>query len=161
MSKLPADAFTYYCALGDARSHQAVADHFGTTKRAVTKRAVREDWATRLEKIEAEARRTVDAKIAGDLVEMHLRHRKMLTAMAARAATALRDYPLSSGMDGIKAAGLVIKLERLLAGEPTDRSTVDIEAITKREIRELLILPTRGAGSLEDDEEEPEEDDEG
>ncbi len=153
MSKLPADAFTYYCALGDGRSHQAVADHFGTTKRAVTKRAVREDWAARLEKIEAEARRTVDAKIAGDLAEMHLRHRKMLTAMAARAATALRDYPLEDGMDGIKAAGLVIKLERLLAGEPTDRSAVDIEAITKREIRELLILqPVNGSNAeLEDD----------
>ena len=151
--KLPPDAFSYFAALGPARSLKLVSDHFGVSVRTVQRAADREEWSKRIAAIEAEARRSVDAKIAGDLAEMYLRHRKLLTAMAARAATALRDYPLEDGMDGIKAAGLVIKLERLLAGEPTDRSAVDIEAITKREIRELLILqPVNGSNAeLEDD----------
>lgn len=153
-NKLPPDAFSYFAALGPARSYKLVADHFSVSVRTVQRAAEREAWDKRIEAIEAEARRTVDAKIAVDLAEMYLRHRKLLTAMAARAATALRDYPLETGMDGIKAAGLVIKLERLLAGEPTDRSAVDIEAITKREIRELLVLVPTGTNKSEEDDDD-------
>ena len=151
--RLPPDAFSYFAALGPARSLKLVSDHFGVSVRTVQRAAEREEWSKRILAIETEARRTVDAKMAVDLAEMYLRHRKLLTAMAARAATALRDYPLESGMDGIKAAGLVIKLERLLAGEPTDRSAVDIEAITKREIRELLVVGS-AAGNEDDWDEE-------
>lgn len=148
--KLPPDAFAYFASLGPARTHKLVADHYGVAARTVQRAADRENWNERIQAIEDEARKAVDAKLAGDLAEMYLRHRKLLTAMAARAATALRDYPLENGMDGIKAASMVIKLERLLAGEPTDRSAVDIEAITKREIRELLVIaPVAGAVRLE------------
>ncbi|MBK7877802.1 MAG: hypothetical protein IPJ77_19140 [Planctomycetes bacterium] len=150
--RLPADAFHYFVALGPQRTHQAVATKFSVHRRTVVRTAERENWSERLAAIEVEARKTVDAQIVGDLAEMHLRHRKMLTAMAMRAAKAIQEFPLETGMDGVKTAAMVIKLERLLAGEPTDRSAVDIEAITKREIRELLILTPGGSAPAIDEE---------
>ena len=116
--KLPPDAFGYFASLGPVRTHKLVGDHYGVAVRTVQRTAEREDWAKRIEAIEIEARKTVDAKIAGEMAEVHLRHRKLLTAMAARAAVALKELPLATGMDGVKTATLVIKLERLLAGEP-------------------------------------------
>lgn len=154
--RLTSDAFTYYVSLGPARSYQAVAEKYGVTKRAVTKAAAREDWAKRIAAIEEEARKTTDAKLAGDLAEMNLRHRKILTAMAARAAKALQEFPLTNGMDGIKAAALVIKMERLLAGEPTDRSAVDIEEVTRRELKELLVVRAGGADTEGEDDDDDE-----
>jgi len=153
IKKLPPESFAYYVALGPARSFQAVADHFEVNRRTVVRSAEREDWNTRVAAIEGEARRTADAKLASEMADMHLRHRKILTAVAARAARALQEYPLTTGMEGIKAAEIAIKLERLLAGEPTDRTAMDVEAITKRELRELLIL-----GGKEEDAESPPQD---
>jgi hypothetical protein len=39
--KLPFDTFDFYFGLGPSRSYQAVADHYGVTKRAVCKLAAR------------------------------------------------------------------------------------------------------------------------
>ena len=136
--RLPPDAFGYYVSLGPARSHQAVAERFDVHKRTVVRTADRENWADRLAAIEKEAREASDRQLAKDLGEMHLRHRKMLTAMASRAARALQEFPLTSGMEGIKAAAVVIKLERLLSGEPTERTSVDVEQVIRREYQQLM-----------------------
>ncbi len=137
--KIPADAFELYVGLGPHRSYQAVADHYGVTKRAITKVAVREGWTERLEKVQREARKESDRKLAEAMGEMHERHLKILKAMSARALTALREYPLSSGMEAMRGAERVIKLERLIMGEPSERTEVTVEEITKQEIRELLV----------------------
>ena len=42
--KIPPDALEYYLGLGPDRSYQKVADHYGVSKRAVTKLAARERW---------------------------------------------------------------------------------------------------------------------
>ena len=151
--RLPPDAFAFYVTLGAARSHQAVADHFKVHKRTVVRTADRENWADRLAAVEKEAREASDKHLAKDLGEQRLRHRKMLTAMASRAARALQEFPLTSGMEGIKAAELVIKLERLLSGESTERTSLDIEQVVRREYQELMSVE-------EEDEEEADHDDE-
>jgi hypothetical protein len=130
---LPADAFSHFVALGPARTHQAVADHFDVNIRTVQRTAKTDNWAARLDAIEKEARQTADKALAEDVAEMQLRHRKLLRAMAARSAKAMSDFPLTDGMQAIKAAEIVIKLERLLAGEPTERTSVNIEETIKRE----------------------------
>jgi hypothetical protein len=43
-------------------------------------------------------------------------------------------------MEGIRAAETVIKLERLLAGEPNQRSAVTVEQVTRQEIDRLLAV---------------------
>ena len=130
---LPGDAFSYFVALGPGRTHQAVADHFEVNIRTVQRTAKAEDWSGRLASIEKQARQATDQTLADDLAEMNLRHRKLLRAMAARSAKALNEFQLKDGMQAIKAAEIVIKLERLLAGNQGETETASVEEIIKRE----------------------------
>jgi hypothetical protein len=151
--RLPPDAFNFYVALGSERSHKLVADHFDVHKRTVTRTADRENWNERLAAVEKEARENSDKQLAKDLGDQRLRHRKMLTAMASRAARALQEYPLTSGMEGIKAAELVIKLERLLSGEATERTSLDIEQVVRREYQDFMIVEEEDGEEVDHDEE--------
>jgi hypothetical protein len=150
MSKIPADAFDFYVSLGPGRSYRAVASRYGVGKRAVTKHAATENWIGRLAKIEEEVREKSEKKLVETLEEMRTRHLQMVRAMQARALVALKSFPLTSGMEAIKAGELSIKLERLLAGEASERTAINIEAITRREIETLLVAD-------DDEEDEPPE----
>lgn len=136
--KIPDDAFERYVALGSDRSHKALADQLGVSKRAVTKCAVREDWMSRLTKIERDARERSDEKLTETLEQMRDRHLATLKAMHTRALAAIRQYPLTSGMDAMRAAEMAIKLERLVAGEPSDRTAVSLEDTIRREYERWL-----------------------
>ena len=148
--KIPQDAFEFYHSLGTGRSYQAVADQYGVTKRAVTDFAKRKGWSQRLEAIEREAREQSDKKIAETLEEIRGRHLKTLRAMNARALSALQQFPLNSGMEAMRAAEMVIKLERLIVGEPSERTEVGIEEITRLEVARFLEVAVDG----EDDDDE-------
>ncbi len=138
--KLPPDSFDFYYALGPGRSYAAVAEKYKTTKRTVTSLAVRERWQDKIVELERRARERSDTKVVETIEAMQTRHLKSLQAVHARALEALRQMPLSSAMEAVRALEMVIRQERLLRGEPTDRNAVDLEAITKREIRELLVV---------------------
>jgi len=92
--RIPPDAFDFYVGLGPERSYQLVADHYSVSKRAVTKLAVREDWAQRLSKIEIEARERSDSKLVETVEEMRSRHLKMVKAITD---TEWRSLPHHSG----------------------------------------------------------------
>ena len=154
--KIPEDAFERYVGMGAQRSFKGLAQELGVTKRAVTKCAAREQWTERLAKIERDARARSDQKITETLEQMRERHLATLKAMHTRALAALRTYPLTSGMDAMRAAEMAIKLERLVAGEPSERSAVSIEELTKQEIRELLVVVDDDEPEGEDANDEPE-----
>jgi transposase-like protein len=137
--KVPPDAFETYVGLGPGRSYQALADKLGVHKRTIVRHAKKEKWTERLTSIQEQARTSTDKKLAETLEEQHARHLKLLRAMSVRAATALRDFPLTTGMEAMRAAELVIKLERLIAGEPGERSELSIEEVTREEIQSLLV----------------------
>ena len=137
--KLGPDAFDFYAAMGLGRSLQGVAEHFEVSKRAVVKAASREGWSERLERIEAEARVRADKALGEGLEQIRLRHLQLLKAMGARVARALGEFPLSSGMEAIRAAEVVIRLERLIAGEPSERTELAVEQVTRQEIDRLLV----------------------
>jgi hypothetical protein len=139
MNRIPPDAFEFYASLGQERSYRAVAKEYGVSKRAVTKKAAVEGWTDRLEAIEAKVREKSDEKLAETMEEMRSRHLKTLRAMSSRALSGLKEFPLSSGMEAIKAAELTIKLERLITGEPSERRHLSIEEVTRRELETLLI----------------------
>jgi hypothetical protein len=136
--KMPDSAFEFYVGLGPSRSYQAVADEFGVTKRAVTKRATAERWAARLAAMERESRERMAKRAEETLDEMNERHLRIAKALQAKAVDALRNAPLETTRDVIKALELGVKQERLVRGEPTDRNA--IEEITKRELRDLLTF---------------------
>jgi len=137
--KVPDEAFAFYVGLGHDRSYQAVGDHFKVTKRAIVRTAAKNDWSARLALIEREAQERSDKALAEGQAETRIRHLKMVRAMASRAAKAMAEFPLTTGMEGIKAAETAIKLERLIAGEPSDRTELTIEQVTRAEIDRLLV----------------------
>ena len=138
-ARIPAEeAFTYYVGLGPERSYGTVAKRFSVTKRAITKLAQRESWQSRLVAIEQEAQTRSDEKLAETLEQMNDRHLKMVRAMQAKALAALKAMPLGSAMDGVRALNLAIEKERLIRGEPTDRSALSVEETIKREYEAWL-----------------------
>lgn len=143
------DAFEFYVSLGPARSHEAVAQRYDVSRRAVSKRATKDEWTPRLDKIEQEARALSDKRLAETLGDIRGRHLTTLKAMHARALTALKQFPLTSGMEAMKAAEMVIKLERLVAGEASERTAISVEEVTKRELDRWVVL--RDPESGEDD----------
>jgi len=136
--KLPDDAFEAYVAMGAKRSYEALAQRYGASKRAIAKKASRENWSERMAKIEQGVRQKSDEGMVDAMAEMRERHMGTVKAMGLRALAALKEYPLTSGMDAIRAAEIAIKLERLLAGEPGERSELAIAEVTREEIQKLL-----------------------
>lgn len=131
--KIPPDAFDVYMSLGPGRSYQAVADHFGVSKRAVTNRATKERWQHRAGELEAKARQGAEQRLVETLEEMNTRHLRSLRVVQARAIEALRNHPLESAMDAVRALDISIRQERVIRGEPGDRTTVQLEEIVRRE----------------------------
>ena len=122
---------------------------YNPSPRAITVCAKREKWAERLENIEKESRQMSDKKLAEAMQEMRERHLRTIRAMNVRALEAMKQYPLATGMEAMRAAEMAIKLERLIAGEPTER-TANMEEIVRREYERWMT------GDDEDGDEEPE-----
>jgi hypothetical protein len=120
----------------------------------VVKAAGRERWAERLAEVEKAARAQADKKLAEGRAEVLMRHRRMLQAMAARAIKAISEYPLTSGMEGMRAAEIVIKLERLVAGEASERTEHTVASVTRQEIDRLVAVEEPPGQPAECDEEE-------
>jgi len=159
-ARIPIGAFEHYVAMGNDRSYEQVASHFHVTKRAVTKAAARERWSERLEKIERDAQTRVDEKLTESIEQMRLRHSKMLRAMAGRAVKALQEFPLTSGMEGLRAAEAVIKLERLVAGEVTERGATSVEVLIKNEFNQIMVRAAEAEASEDEAEDDDEHDEE-
>jgi len=147
VAKIPPDAFEYYVGLGLQRSYQAVAKRYGASKRAVAKRAATEQWAERLVKIERTARDRLDAKMTETLEAVNTRHLQTLRAIQAKALQALQVMPLDSGMDAVRALDTAIRQERVILGEPGERSAISVEEIIKREYERWMAPAPNEAAS--------------
>lgn len=136
--KLPVDAFDFYYALGPSRSYKAVAEKFGVNKRSVTALALREQWQSRIVELERRAREKSDTRVIETIEEMQTRHLKTLSAVYAKALETLKRLPIDTGMQAVKAIEMVIRQERVIRGEPSDRNAVDVEQLIKREYALLM-----------------------
>jgi hypothetical protein len=132
VKKLPDDAYAIYLGLGPRRSHQAVADHFDVDKKTVTNRAVKESWRQRIDDHERAERERLERKAAESVEAMNDRHLKVISYIQAKGLEALKSMPLDSAIDAVRAITIAIDKERVIRGEPAQRSTIDIE----RRIRE-------------------------
>ncbi len=138
-AKIPPDAFEYYLGLGPGRSYGAVAEKYGVTKRAVTKLAAREKWQERILEIERKARRASDDKAAETLEQMNDRHLKSLRVIQGKSLEALKAMPLNTAMEGARCLDLAIKQERVIRGEPSDRSALTVEEKIRSEFENWLV----------------------
>jgi hypothetical protein len=142
--KIPPEAFDFYVSLGHLRTYQQVADKYGVSRRGVQKVADRDNWGERLDEIEREAQDRSDKALSETVSEIRTRHLKMLKGMAGRALKAMAEHPLASGMEGVRTAEIVIKLERLIAGEPSERTEHTIAEVTRQEIDRFLSPADEG-----------------
>jgi hypothetical protein len=138
-SKIPDEAFEFYVGLGPGRSYEAVAAHYDVSKNGVAKKAARDNWTERLLRIERDVQDRMDKKIADSIEDMRERHLKAAKAMMGRAIKGMQEFPLTSGMEAIRAAELAIKLERLIAGESSERTEVSVTEAIKRETQRWLV----------------------
>ncbi len=141
--KLPTDAFEFYFGQGVSRSYLAVAKHYGVTKKAVVALAKREQWQEKLASRDRQVQEGVEKKVIESLEAMQERHLRILRAIQSKALETLRSVPLDTAYQAVRALGMAIEQERVARGEPGQRSTVDIEAIIKREYK-ALVLPQDG-----------------
>ena len=142
--KLPKEAFSFYVALGPGRSYAKVAEHFGTDKRTVTRRATKENWPERLQQAEEKARETTEEDAVEILREMNVRHLRIAKALQGKALEALRSLPIDRATDVIRALEIGVKQERLIHGEPSERAELSVEEVTKREMQRWLVVGEEG-----------------
>ena len=159
MKKLPDDAFAFYLALGQGRSYQAVATHFDVDKKTVTNRAVRENWQDRLLEHEKAERERMEKKAAESIEAMNDRQLKLVSFIQAKAVEALKVLSLDSAMDAVRALQIAIEKERLIRGEPTERTAIDIERKIRSE-HDRWMVPAIEAHVSDTEPEEPPMDDE-
>ena len=151
--RLPAEAFSYYVGLGPDRSYEAVAKEFGVSKRTVVRRAVKDDWKTRIQGIESEARERVDKKAVETIEQMADRHMKILRVIQSKALQALQQMEIASAMDAVRSLDLAVKAERIVRGEPGDRTALSFEEIAQKQnerwrVRESGPELTNGNGGV-------------
>jgi len=133
--KLPLDAFEFYFSCGIERSYLTVAEYFNVSKTAVANLADRENWQERLKEREQEAQNALNRKVSETIEQMNTRHLKSLRVIQGKALEALKALPLTAAIDGIRALELAIRQERVIRGEPSDRTVV---ARTEEEIDNLI-----------------------
>ena len=137
--KLPTESFEYYLGLGVGRSYQLVANHYSVSKVAVTNRGKKEGWQARIAELEQVAREQFEDEARSEMKAVRDRQLKAARALQGKAIEALRDLPPERAVKVASALSIGWKHELLLLGEPTERNA-NVEEVTRREVRELLVL---------------------
>jgi hypothetical protein len=145
--KIPSNAFDVYYAMGPGRSYDALAGRFQVSKQAITKLATRERWQERIAEIEAKAQAHSTQEAVDHLAEMNERHLRVLRAIQGKALDTLKTQPLRTAMDAVRALELTIRHERLIRGEPSERTEMSVEEVTKREVNRWVTLIDEGEGA--------------
>jgi hypothetical protein len=139
--RVPPEAFAYYLGLGSNRSYESVAAHFGVSKTAITGRAVKENWHTRVIEHERKLRESSEQKVLETLEEMTGRHVKIIRAIQGRALEALKTLPIHSASVAVRALIEAVKLENILRGQPSERTAVSVEEVVRREYERWFSPP--------------------
>ena len=137
--KLPPNAFAYYLELGVGRNYEAVGKQFGCSKRTVTNHATKDRWQERLAEAERARTKKAEEKAIETLDAMDERQLKVLRYIQGKAIETLKATPMDSAMDAVRAYTLAIEKERLIRGEPTERTAMDIEKKIREEHEKWLV----------------------
>ena len=117
-----------------------MARKYGVSKRAVTKLAARQSWQARIHEIERKARQASDQKAVESLDQMNDRHLKSLRVIQGKALEALKARPLNTAMEAVRALDLAIRQERVVRGEPGDRTATTVEETIRGEYERWMVV---------------------
>ncbi|MCC7171376.1 MAG: hypothetical protein IT459_13090 [Planctomycetes bacterium] len=135
--KLGLEAFQYYFSLGDGRSYEAVAVHFGVSKTTVVNTAKRENWQTNVESMERAARSALEKRAVDEAVAMKERHAKLARLAAAKGAEHLAQGRIEKTSDALRALKLGMDEERLAVLGPGKRDAVKTNEEAAGKARDL------------------------
>ena len=152
--KLPDSAFAFYVGQGPGRSYASVAQEYRVSKRTVCERARKERWQERTEAMEREARAAVEKRARESLEAMNERQLKGARLLQGKAIEAMTSMPLEKQSDIIRALDLGWRQERLVRGEPSERTAVTVEETIRREYERWMV-----PGDDDEDEDKEAEDD--
>jgi hypothetical protein len=136
--KIPPEAFLYYANLGASRTYEAVAAHYGVSRRGVADHAKRERWQERLAELDEQARERTESAALESIAAMNERHLKIAKYMQSKGLEALQSGKMEFLGRATRALSVGIDLERLVRGEPTERAD-NMENIARRECERWLI----------------------
>jgi hypothetical protein len=71
---------------------------------------------------------------------MNDRHLRVLRAIQAKALETLKTKPLRTRHGRVRALEVSIRHERLIRGEPSERTEMNVEEITRREVQRWVTL---------------------
>jgi hypothetical protein len=147
VNRIPEEAYQTYISMGPARTYAKVAQKYGVSRRAVTKKAAKEKWSERLAKVEAAARDRFDEKLAEDLDAMNSRHLKTLRLIQGKAIEALRALPLHSAAAAARALDTAIARERQINAAP-ETVRASVHAHVGVSLEELVAASRMPPGEL-------------
>ena len=136
--KIPPEAFLYYANLGASRTYEAVAAHYGVSRRGVADHAKRERWQERLAELDEQARERTESAALESIAAMNERHLKIAKYMQSKGLEALQSGKMEFLGRATRALSVGIDLERLVRGEPTERVD-NVEALIRREYDRWLV----------------------
>jgi hypothetical protein len=68
-----------------------------------------------------------------------------------KALEALKEFSLESAMEAVRALDLSIKHERIIKGEPSERTAVSVESIIRKEYeRWMVVVDSKDTGDTEE-----------
>ena len=137
--KIPPEALSFYLGLGPGRSYETVAKHLEVSKRAIVTRAKQEHWQDKVAEMERRAREKAEAKAGESLEEMNDRHLKTAQLLQRKALETLQRVPISEAMDAVRALKFGLEHERLIRGEPSERTAVDIRETIRLEYQKWMV----------------------
>jgi hypothetical protein len=138
LKRISAEAFTYYVELGSGRSYEAVAQRYGVSKVTIVKHAAKENWQGRLREAEQKAREEANKKAVETLAAVRERQLQEARILERRALEALKVLPPEKAAKAAVMLNIAWKHELLLLGEPSERTELNIEEVTRREMDTLL-----------------------
>lgn len=162
-SRLPNEAFEFYCGLGDDRSYDAVAKHYGVSKRAVARRAASDRWQQRIAALVSGARAGSTEAMQRELEEAELGSTSRTKAiqdaifevLTPQRVKALFASAFKTALQTSDVAIIKFLLERVLGrprNEPLLASALDLPdgLSTTRQVREAAntILQGVAAGKV-------------
>jgi len=132
-TRIPVEAFEYYVGLGATRSYEAVAKKYGVSKTAVVKLAKRECWQDRMARVERDAHKRSEERATESIEAMNDRHLRVMQVIQRKALEALKSMSLDTAIEAVRALDISVRQERLIRGEPSDRTELTTESILRRE----------------------------
>ena len=138
-TKLPANAFETYVSMGPDRSYQALAKKLGVDKRSVVRLAAKEGWAARLARIQEESRAATDKRLVETLQAVREQQLREVRFVRAEILKLVKGVTPDKAVKMAGALNICWKHELFLLGEPSERTEVSLEEITKRELETLLL----------------------